>query len=60
MTDEIEIINLRENLRPNNSRYFIKENILPVNFRSHTAEIAFYILKMLYSLQITRRTTPDK
>jgi hypothetical protein len=57
MTDEIEIVQLRENLGPDDSRDFVKDVVLPFNKRGHTAEFAFYIDEVLRSQSITLRTT---
>jgi len=56
MTDKIEIVKLRKNLRPNNPRYFVKDIVLPFYERCCMAEFAFYFDEMLYSLSITLRT----
>jgi len=56
-TDKIVTVKLRENLRPDESRYFVKENILPLYKRCHMAEFAFYIHEMLSGCLIYARRT---
>jgi hypothetical protein len=52
MTNKIEAINLRKNLRPDDTGNLIKENILSLNVRGHPAELTFYIDEVLNGIPI--------
>jgi len=57
MTDKISTIDFRKNLRPDKSRYFVKDKILSLYLRCLHAEFTFYVDKMLRSrLFFFRRT----
>jgi hypothetical protein len=46
MTNKIKDIKLRKYLSPNDSRNLVKEFILSLQLRGHTAEFAFYVQKV--------------
>jgi hypothetical protein len=59
MTNKINRINLRKDLRPNDRRDFVKDRILSLNLRGHHAELSLYFDKVSSSERITLLTTRD-
>jgi hypothetical protein len=54
-TNKTVTIKLRKNLSPKDSRYFVKDFILPVKNRCHEPELFFYIDKTLDRSLLTKR-----
>jgi hypothetical protein len=57
MANKTVVINLRKNLRPNDSRNSVKDNILSLNLRGHTAEFTFYGHKVRCCFRLTAWST---
>jgi hypothetical protein len=60
MTNEVKGIDLRENLRPQDPRYFVENFTFSLNLRRHLAEFRLYIHKMLDCLPVILRLALDE